>query len=445
MVPEARKLRGRSTRFESSLEIPGFDDGNAGHMDGRLASEYVNIRHKVDPSRDERQALEDLNLLPDSLFTQVLKKGEYPAAHFIDDTCDGCVEAIVEGLGAGHRNFPAFSLITAPDFFPLADQFEVETDETIGRVEPLAKGRLPVNPTLPRPSNLNGFAFDRGETTMTAVVGGNASGPRATITGKVNRMVSFLPDAASNVFAPGWDTSQSFDALGQFLTSSGLGSPFPEDAKLCAALASFWPAVAPDNGRTFGNEKTFFNQLPMTDEELGFHPRHPVVVSGQVAAGTGWDGEFGPFFEQDAGKNHVNFADIRRSDYVSHALAGQVGAWATADIQSEDLIARHQALQKCEEILEARKREVFPDFFVPDVCLVVFRKVDNWADSVPGTPELAGSGFHLEFAEWSEDSTSKPTDDLTRVRREVHKVHVCQFSFHGVAYKNGANPFVFVP
>jgi hypothetical protein len=35
-------------------------------------------------------------------------------------------------------------------------------------------------------------------------------------------------------------------AKGFDIAAYGLGSPFPEDAKLCAALNSFWPAVAPD-------------------------------------------------------------------------------------------------------------------------------------------------------------------------------------------------------
>ena len=37
--------------------------------------------------------------------------------------------------------------------------------------------------------------------------------------------------------------------------------------------ASFWPAAAPDNGRTFGHQ-SWGNQLPMLDGELGFHPKH---------------------------------------------------------------------------------------------------------------------------------------------------------------------------
>ncbi len=432
IVPKTRSVRGRTTRFAtSSLEIPAFDDG-------RLSPEYVNIRHEVKPTGPAGQTPKDLNTLGDAAFTAAMQNGGHAAAHFADDCCDGCVEAVVTGLaptagGGAAANIPAFSLVTAPDFFPLGDQFEVEIDPTIRRVEPLSKGRLPVNPTLPLPSNPLSFAFDRADLTHTAIVGAVATGPAAPIGGH-HRQVSFLPDGASNVFAPGWDTSQSFDGIGQFLTSSGLGSPFPEDAKLCAALASFWPAVAPDNGRTFGNEG-FDNQLPMLDEELGFHPNHERVKAGQVTSFRGWDGEFGPFFEKVGTKTFVNFVPIERSDYVSQALAGRIRVDLTAEVQSADLIARNQALEQCEQVLN-----VGPG---ADTCLVVVRKVSDWATFGRGDPQLAGGGFLMEFAEFTGARTT--TNELGRARRQVKKRHVCQVGTNGVAYKDGTAPFDFIP
>ncbi|HBL46901.1 MAG TPA: hypothetical protein DDZ90_26290 [Planctomycetaceae bacterium] len=247
-----------------------------------------------------------------------------------------------------------------------------------------------------------------------------------------NDAVSFLPDAASNVFAPGWDTSRSRDSQNSFLTSSGLGSPFPEDAKLCAALASFWPAVAPDNGRTFGNDG-FGNQLPMLDQELGFHPKHDRVKSGEVVSSKGWDGEFGPFFEVVSGKLHVNYVDIARSDYVSHALAGDFKVSLTAEIQSEELITRHQALQVCESIITAGANT--------DVFLCVVRNIDDWAVAGAGAAQLQGRGYELEFAELR--GAVKPTSEQNRVRREVQKRHTCQLGSNGIAYKDGSSAFIF--
>lgn len=425
-VPPRRTVRGRPTRFvDSTLEIPAFGED-------RLAPEYVNIRQRIDPAGPVNQAPVDLNALSAANFRQAMTQGGYAAAHFADDTCDGCVEARVDGLPPQLENLPAFSLVTAPDFFPLADQFELETDPTVDRVEPLSKGRLPVNPQLPRPSNPTVPAFERVDRTVTAVVGATATGPQASIVGHPNRAVSFLPDSASNVFAPGWDSSRSRDALGQFLTSSGLGSPFPEDAKLCAALASFWPAVAPDNGRTFGNVG-FGNQLPMLDAELGFHPRHPRVLDGTVASHRGWDGEFGPFFERIDNEPHVNFVPIERSDYVVRALQGQIKVSLTAEVQTEDLIARHQALAACHAILQLPSNT--------GVCLVVVERVADWSAAAAGVPALAGTGFLLEFAEMAEPT--KPTAEIGRVVRAVRRLHVCQVGSNGVAYRNGGAAFVF--
>ncbi|QDU45233.1 hypothetical protein Mal52_37240 [Symmachiella dynata] len=152
----------RRNRFAtSSLEIPAFGAD-------RLSPEYVNIRHRVDPNGSITQVPTDLNTLSPSAFANAIQNGGYLAAHFTDDSCDGCVEANVTGLGSPVESLPAFSLVTAIDFFSLADQSEVENDPTVRRVEPLSKGRLPVNPTLPRPFNLNSSAFDRSDTTVTS-------------------------------------------------------------------------------------------------------------------------------------------------------------------------------------------------------------------------------------------------------------------------------------
>ncbi|MGQ3480135.1 hypothetical protein [Paenibacillus sp. TY11] len=116
---------------------------------------------------------------------------------------------------------------------------------------------------------------------------------------------SYLPDAASGVFAPGWDVSYDRSIEGQeFIAGYGLGSPFPEDAKLCAALSTFWPAVAPDAARTF--ETRFPTVCPLTDEELG------------IVGGVPWDGVPGPILDQTKGE--VEYTRLSHADYVENAL-----------------------------------------------------------------------------------------------------------------------------
>lgn len=64
--------------------------------------------------------------------------------------------------------------------------------------------------------------------------------------------------------------------LKRYLAGHGLGSPFIEDAKLCAALGSYWPAAAPDATREYEPNKPLSGVLypwpsivPLTDTEIG--------------------------------------------------------------------------------------------------------------------------------------------------------------------------------
>ena len=108
-------------------------------------------------------------------------------------------------------------------------------------------------------------------------------------------VTSCLPDDAAGVFAPGWDVStDKNDARCGHRTSPrahGLGSPFPEDSKLCAALSTFWPAVAPDITRSLststGNTSLRHTVAPLTDEEIG------------QAGVLPWDGIAGPQLRHD--------------------------------------------------------------------------------------------------------------------------------------------------
>src|SRR4029077_2331345 len=131
---------------------------------------------------------------------------------------------------------------------------------------------------------------------------------RGSLVGQWARTTSYLTDAASNQFAPGWDVTFGGSIWKKFYTTYGLGSPFPEDVKLCAASNSFWPAAAPDASRTFDRKSTP-TAIPMLDEELGYHPRNPDRPPG-ASTDTGWDGEHGPFFEYVDGKRVVNVCDI---------------------------------------------------------------------------------------------------------------------------------------
>ena len=110
--------RTASNRFaESSLQIPATNF--------RLAPEYVNIRHEFVA---EGAPLRDLKALLGAQFLNKLNAGGYLAVHFVDDSADGAILARVAGIGSAipaSRQLPAFSLVTAPDFFPNADQVAI--------------------------------------------------------------------------------------------------------------------------------------------------------------------------------------------------------------------------------------------------------------------------------------------------------------------------------
>ena len=151
-----------------------------------------------------------------------------------------------------------------------------------------------------------------------------------------------MPDAASNEFYPGWDVTidQVDDAEGTFYyTTHGLGSPYPEDVKFCSAANGFWPAAAPDSARVFHRLDTP-TSIPLLDNELGLHPDSPAVQAGAKSA-MGWDGGYGPFFQNSAGGVlGVNYASIDRTDYVSNALAGKFGLDLFEELNSDVLIER---------------------------------------------------------------------------------------------------------
>lgn len=448
-VPPARS---ENDRFSTSLQI------ELGKV-GRQAPEYVNIRHQVTTSSGGKQSITDLNALSEAKFAKLIKAGGYEAAHFVDDSCDGYVAAEVKGLSKELFDKPAYSLVTAPDFFPLADQIEIthwakqsqvrlQDHFNQGSPEPLSSGRLAANPHLQHVGK-NSPVFDRDDKTMTALVCCLTVGSKVVQEPKSSIFrdpaTTFLPDGASDVFAPGWDVSSAADSQGEFYAAFGLGSPFPEDAKLCAALNSFWPAAAPDASRTFG-PGTSPTAIPMLDSELGFHPGHPSVKSGEQKTRPGWDGEFGPFFETVQGRLHLNYANLGRSDYVSNALAGKLTVAGLMDVSADELIDRMEALEAC-----IRQLPVTPHVVShTKLFLTTVEKVSQWENrSDKGDPRIAGPGFLYVFASLQGQIKAVP-DDVRRNRAVVNDTFTCQIAIsHGKAvslcFRKNDDVFRFIP
>jgi hypothetical protein len=245
-----------------------------------------------------------------------------------------------------------------------------------------------------------------------------------------HRTTTFLTDGCSGVFAPGWDVTFGEANGVRFYATFGLGSPFPEDVKLCAAANAFWPAAAPDAARTFNRGPT---AIPMLDAELGYHPDNP--RRGDAAPCVGWDGEQGPFIEDD---HHVNFASIMRSDYVSHAFTDHTFSGARLkDVDSTELIARMDALRLCIQTLP----EDAPEVSHTALWLVHAEKL---ADPPPAATGVDGPCYRYEFVV---PSGNPVPVDQRRMRRAYTRRYVCYVrKERGVSWAvSDAGPFCFVP
>jgi hypothetical protein len=308
---------------------------------GRSLPEYLNIRHTV--SADGAEA--NLNDLPDVLGP--VHAGGYWARHFIDYAADGWVAARCSELdAAAPLRVPAYSTVGPPSFYPYTSQRALTEWAERGAPEalrhgiwvipprPLSDRRLAANITLEA-----GFSID--DDTVTALVSlplepGTTQGEAPETF--VRRHVQ-LPDGMAGLFDPGWEVSQDRTADNRFfLANYGLGTPFIEDAKLCAAPSTFWPGVSPDSAREFQPAKPSDNQYqawptiaPMTDEELG-------IVAVARLGFLPWDGVRGPRLTVVAGKEVADYPELAHTDYLE--TVARFTAALTGKVEHEEYIAR---------------------------------------------------------------------------------------------------------
>ncbi|WP_232453218.1 hypothetical protein [Burkholderia ubonensis] len=330
--------------------FPHFAPGWLRFPEPRNAPEFINIRHKA----HENGTYTDMRTHPVDRqdFLAEVGKGGYRAQLFLDHCTEGVVTIQIAEL-AEHAVRPAYSVVAAPDFYPYADQAELQRWFTDRQIDPKSQFRSgsPISLSAERlaanPGHIDPFrktqAFSPNDGTVAVAFSLAARATRGRDT-EVHppRMTSFLSDASSGVFAPGWDVTYAGNRRRTFLATFGLGSPFAEDIKLCAASNSFWPAVSPDASRTF-NRADAPTAIPMLDHELGLHPCHPLIARGDESnTRRGWDGEYGPYLTPDG---RVDYADIERSDYVANALHGEMLYGAFEHVDSAELIRRISALR----------------------------------------------------------------------------------------------------
>jgi hypothetical protein len=314
----------------------------------RRSPGYVHIRSQVVDGVEV-----DLNdACPNPLqLIGALTAGDYRAVSYSDPTADGWVEAFCPELaGSVHIRKPAYSLLAAPDFFPAVSQRTLfdwhESQNTVWFAPPLPLSACRVAANL----QLTGAGFEPDDTTVTAVINAAASSQAPSDSNTEDSIdsarISSLPDDAAGIFAPGWDIGQVFDGVREHFSSHTLGSPFPEDVKLCAAISAYWPAVVPDAARVYpviapdpGNPEGpprllpyFPTVVPMTDREIGQEGDLP------------WDGINGPALTIDAVKSTVRFVSPYHADYVRQALNRRFSLKLTSQIDVPQYEARIRAM-----------------------------------------------------------------------------------------------------
>lgn len=352
--------------FRSSLNISPRRSGVRG------APEYVHAREEVKDG-----VIKDLNNKPD--VAGAVKKGGYTAAHHLDFTGDGYVEVACPELAFElPQRLPAYSIVAPVDFFPHVKQAELMqwwvqsvSPELISTIWPenpgppltLADTRLPANLGFKLEQldveNNPRTVFDPGDDTISSIVSvaGGGAGAFTALQPAPRTRVSYLPDGAAGVFAPGWDCSidrtEEFAPEGDgteilpgttFLNNYGLGSPFPEDAMLCAALSSFWPAAAPDITRIFA-PRNYATTTPLTDDVHGMG----------TGAGRPWDGIPGPFIP-DPNLKEVAYTAIEYGDYVRASLNKEFDFQKVMALTPEEYGARTVVMARAYQSVGARSR-----------------------------------------------------------------------------------------
>ena len=337
--------------------VPAYEQ-DAEQNANRQQPEYTNVRHKLNADGK----VENLNNYKN--LQEIIQAGNYQALHYTDNTGDGWVEAQCPQLkDLVKHNLAAYCMVGLPDFFPRMTQRDLmlwsenslpkQVSESLWAIRPLTLSQTRIA------ANINlAIGFSIKDVTITAIVGQyNGAGSSTQVqtpNGPLMRGKVGLPDGSPGLFDPGWDTSQGIhytvmgDAanpagkLEKFLAGYSLGSPFIEDAKLCAALGSYWPGVAPDATRTFQPGKQISGKpypwptvVPLTDIEIGSAP----VIPGKYMP---WDGVTGPKLSESQ-SNVAIYTDIFHTDYID--LQGKMTAALTAKITPEEYKARVLAME----------------------------------------------------------------------------------------------------
>lgn len=433
-VPQATTTpSGQVSLFWSSLEMRNFG-GNG----DRPVPEYVHIRHVLN-DQGEIVSLNDQEGL-----IETLADGGYDAVHYVDFTGAGFITLDATGLSRTFEIKAGHSVIAAPDFYPKVDQRQVQRWQNIlrqqdpvlanlirweGQLAPLSVIRLPPNPEL-QDASTRPFARSKDDGTegtisaLLAVPDPTRPSTAGFRVADVDRC-STLPDAAAGIFAPGWAISTDSTQGRKHLAAYGLGSPFPEDSKLCAALSAFWPAAAPDTTRTYAPGRD--SVVPMVDDE--------------IAQNGAWDGIPGLTLSDDG--QTVEFPDRDYADYTESSRSNTFNIRQTAEVTFDEYVTRALRTAQVRRYMAQNPALGSTSFLLASFTRVPDEHADLAEIEVETTRLLVGPAYRFKIVTRSQ-STPKAGDHRRRIAN-VNSLLEIIAADNGIAHRDTGNWVTFDP
>ncbi len=452
---------------------PLYQHNANGYNKPRNKPLFLNVTH-VRSNDGYTQLQRDTN----GSFENKINAGNYDSPLFEDSICDGCVMVNTAGInftkltGVNTACLPAFSIVTAPDFFPQVDCFDLlaydiapgrsmqESSFYEGGTTSLATLRMKPNPNILNSKDITYTAVLCSQhQPIPAITPQKLQSFTNPVADKGYFVSGFLPDVSSAIFAPGWDITYAGTLNDIYLSTEGLGSPFTEDMKLCAAMNGMWPVASPDAARTYqgGLEVDYRNTtaVPLMDDEIGFHSRAP---RGDGFESFGWDGEQGPYLEKMNKKWKANFTDLGRADVVQNTLDGNLDMSKLRELDSKELITRMACLRLCIQKLPKKNFETKEQYakmvgltyhWLVSAEKVTWGTEDAKAYGIPVNlvgnskdwitnkvhTKVAGNGYLFVFADVEKDNTHYDWADYKRRRLNCDTIYVCQVTETNIAWR----------
>ncbi|TKJ71804.1 hypothetical protein PspCFBP13508_14210 [Pseudomonas sp. CFBP13508] len=394
----------------------------------------VHGRHKVNADG----SIENLNDRAD--VEALVRQGGYEALHYQDATADGWVRPDCPALNDLLPTVAAYSIIGPPDFYPLCSQRKLlhwvreepllpDSDVWHARLEALSNVRYCAN------LNLEDQLFSHTDRGVTAIVASAEPCPRdlSQIPPAPSPRPSSLPDGAAGVFGPGWEVGwvrqKTPDAQWiNVLAGYQMASPFPEDAKICAALGSFWPGVAPDSARVFEPRSSLHTIIPLTDKEIG--------QGGAIA----WDDQRGPQLIVEDNRLFAQYHAYVHADYTQVALQGRFSLRLTGHTSQTAYERRVVSMYRVYRALGADRDNARRNAW-PLLSFLEVQRPDNELDNAQQQAGVALEGWVQRFSMYKRGAVSIADDDFKLRHVEVERQVLLFVSTDLILMKQDAGPW----